>query len=68
MKVKEIIRQVIDPKLYIEVIEESSGASFGFNTKKEIFYRDNLMKATVKSINSNYYNGKRVLTIKVRFN
>lgn len=68
MKVKEIVRQITDSKLYIEIVENEGGASFGFYTKKEIFYRDNLMKATVKSINAQYFNGKRLLLIKVKFN
>lgn len=68
MKVKEIIRQITDPTLTIEIIEEKSGANFGFYTKKEIFYIDNLMKATIKNINVQYINNKRLLILKVKFN
>lgn len=73
MKVKEITRQVQDPKLYIEIIEEGSGASFGIYTKKEIFYQEKLQKATIKSLNVQYLKGKnfadkRLLILKVKFN
>lgn len=67
MKVKEIVRQITDPKLNIEIIEEGGGASFGFYTKKEIFYQEKIMKATVKNINVQYIKGTRSLIIKVRF-
>lgn len=67
MKVKEIVRQITDPKLNIEIIEESGGASFGFYTKGEIFYQEKIMKATVKNINVQYIKGKRLLIIKVKF-
>lgn len=67
MKVKEIVRQITDPKLNIEIIEEGGGASFGFYTKNEIFYQEKIMKATVKNINVQYIKGARSLIIKVRF-
>ena len=67
MKVKEIVRQITDPKLNIEIIEEGGGASFGFYTKREIFYRGEIMKATVKNINVQYIKGTRLLIIKVKF-
>ena len=67
MKVKEIVRQITDPKLNIEIIEEGGGASFGFYTKSEIFYQEKIMQATVKNINAQYIKGTRSLIIKVKF-
>ena len=67
MKVKEIIRQITDPKLTIEIIEEGSGASFGFYTKNELFYLEKYTKATVKNINVQFLSGQRLLIIKVKF-
>ena len=34
MKVKEIIRQINDPKIYIEIIETKENANLGIYTKK----------------------------------
>lgn len=66
MKVKEIIRQINDPKIYIEIIEKGSEASLGIYTKKEIFFNDNLTKKTIDNINIQYINKKRLLILKVK--
>ena len=66
MKLKEIIRQVQDPKLYFEIIEKDSGASHGFYIKNELYYNDNLNKRTVDKINANYINNKRILEITIK--
>lgn len=66
MKVKEIIRQVQDPKLYFEIIEKGSSASHGFFTKSELHYNDNLNKKTIDKINANYINNKRILEITIK--
>lgn len=65
MKVKEIIRQIDDPKIYIEIKQtlKNGGASFGIYTKKDLFYRDNLTKLTIKNINIQYFDGKRLLVL-----
>ena len=65
MKIKEIIRQIDDPKIYIEIKQTSKngGASFGIYTKKDLFYRDNLTKLTIKNINIQYFDGKRLLIL-----
>ena len=65
MKVKEIIRQIDDPKIYIEIKQtaKNGGASFGIYTKKDLFYRDNLTKLTIKNINIQYFDGKRLLIL-----
>lgn len=66
MKVKEIIRQIDDPKIHIEIIEKGSGANFGIYTKKEIFFNDNLTKKTIDNINIQYIDNKRILILKVK--
>lgn len=65
MKVKDITRQVTDNGLYFEIIEQKSGASFGFYKKSELFYQDRLMKATIKNINFQYIKNKRLIVLKV---
>lgn len=67
MKVKEIIRQINNADLNIEIIEDKGGASFGFYTKRVIFYQDRLMKATVKSVDAQSIKGKPLLVIRVKF-
>ena len=63
MKVKDIIKLIQDPKIYIELVELESLASFGFYTKQELFYNDKRNKEKVKQINIQYYNGKRLLIL-----
>jgi hypothetical protein len=63
MKVKSILRLVNDVKLYIEFIDEESGASYGFYTIKDLIYNDKFYNYIIKSINVQYYNNKRLLVI-----
>lgn len=62
MYIQDIIGLIKDPKLNIEIIEKSSGASFGFYNNSYIPL--NLLNKQVLEINTQYMNGKRILIIK----
>lgn len=66
MKVKDIIKKIDDKKLYIEIVENGSGASFGFYTKNDLIYNDRFNADTIKSINVQYIDGKRLLVLKIK--
>lgn len=63
MKIKDILNLIKDTKIYIEIIEKNSGASFGIYTNKSVFQRE-LIEKNVKEINVQYIDGKRILIIK----
>lgn len=67
MKVKEIIRQINDPKIFIELkyTEKEGAGSLGIFTKNELHYNDKLNNKTIKNINIQYYGGKRLLVLEV---
>lgn len=65
MKVKDITRQTTDTGLYFEIIEDKGGASFGFYKKNELIYLEKYMNATIKNINFQYINNKRLIVLKV---
>lgn len=62
MKIKDIINVITDVKLDIELIEEISGASFGFYNCSYI--PEEYTEKEVNNINTQYINGKRLLVIK----
>lgn len=65
MSIEDILKLIKDPKLNIEIIEEKSGASFGFfNDYYNTYVPLQLLKEKVVSINAQYVNGKRLLVIK----
>ena len=68
MKVREIIRQVNDEKIYFELkhTEKEGGGTLGIYTKKELHYNDNLNRKTINSINVQYYNSKRLLVLEIK--
>ena len=65
MKVKDILRQIEDTKLYIEIKQttKNGGTTFGIYTKNELFYNEKYTNLTIKNINVQYYNGKRLLVL-----
>jgi len=64
MKVKNVIDLVKDVKLYYEIIEEESGASFG-EFWKSILEQSRFINYEVKKINFQYRNNKRFMIIYV---
>lgn len=62
MNIEDIVGLIKDSKLYIELIEEDSGASFGFYNNSYVPL--DFLSKRVKSINANYYDNKRYLIIK----
>lgn len=72
MKIKDILNLITDKHLYIELIEQDSGASFDIlraNELKNLIEQDKTMytefgEKTAKNINIQYVNGKRLLVIK----
>ena len=68
MKVIDILKKINDVKLYIEIKEVESGASFGIFTKNDssIVYNNRLKNKTINNINVQYYNGKRLIVLEVK--
>ena len=64
MKVNDILKKINDPALYIEIISEESGASYGIFKKNDplLVYGDK-KKKTIKSLNVQYINNKRILIL-----
>lgn len=61
MSIKDIVCLITDVKLNIEIIEEKSGASFGFYDKR--YVPTELLTKEVKGINVQYIDGKRLLIL-----
>ena len=62
MYIEDIIGLIEDPKLNIEIIEKSSGASFGFYNNNYVPLH--FLGKQILEINVQYVNGKRTLIIK----
>lgn len=62
MRVKNVIKLVKDVKIYYEVIEEKSGASFG-EFWKSILEQSSFVDCEVKKITFQYRNDKRFMII-----
>lgn len=67
MKIKNILELINDPKIYIEIkyTPENGGGSFGFFTKSDLYYNDNLKNRKVEKINVQYIDDKRLLILEV---
>ena len=65
MKVIDLVKKIEDTKLYIEIIEIGSYASFGFYNKDTI-KQCKFIKSTIAKINANYYDNKRLLEIYIK--
>lgn len=65
MKVKDILKKIDDLGLYIELKDNSTGASYGFYKKNDpsIVYNTSRKNATIKRINTQYIAGKRLLIL-----
>lgn len=68
MKVKDITRQVKDPKIVFELkyTAKEGGGSLGFYNKNELYYNDKMHNMTIKGINIQYYNNTRYLVLEVQ--
>ena len=67
MKIKDIIKIITDPKLYIEIIDKQTGASYGFFTKSELIYKEKYNKCIIKNLNIQYINNKRLLVLTIDY-
>lgn len=67
MKIKDILKKIDDLGLYIEIIENESGASYGFFKKNDslIVYNNSLKNKNIKKINVQYFDNKRLLILYV---
>lgn len=67
MKVLDIIKKIDDTKIYIEIIN-ADDASYGIFTKNDplLVYNNNLKNKTIKNINVQYFNNKRLLVLKIK--
>lgn len=63
MKVKDIVKKINDTMIFIEPIEEKSGASFGYYKNFEILRNEELNNKTIKKINIQYFKNKRYLKV-----
>ena len=63
MKVKDILKNIEDKKLYIEFIDLKSGASYGIFTKNDLIYNDKFNNDKIKKINFQYISTKRIMLI-----
>ena len=63
MKVKDILKKINDKKLYIEFIDNQTGASYGFYSKNDLIYNDRFNNDTIKNINIQYIDNKRLLVL-----
>ena len=65
MKVKDIIKKIDDFGLYIELIDNDTGASVGFYKKNDplLVYDNRRKNQTIKKINCQYIKGKRLLIL-----
>jgi hypothetical protein len=67
MKIKDIIKKINDCKLYIEIKDRKTGASYGFYTKSDLIYNDKYNNYLIKAINSQYHNNKRLLVLEIDY-
>lgn len=67
MKIKDIIKNIIDPKLYIEIREEETGASYGIFTKSELIHNTKYNNYKINNINVQYINNKRLLVLSIKY-
>lgn len=67
MKVINILKKITDVKLYIEIKDKETGASYGIFTKNDalLVYNNSLKNKNIKSINVQYFDGKRLLILEV---
>lgn len=63
MKVKDILKYIEDLKLYIELIDLQSGASYGIFAKNDLIYNTKHHNDKIKKINVQYIKNKRLLTL-----
>ena len=68
MKVIDILKKIEDVKLYVEIKDKETGASYGIFAKNDalLVYNDSLKNRNVKKINVQYHNGKRLLILEVK--
>lgn len=67
MKVIDIIKKIDDVKLYVEIIN-TDNTSYGIFTKNDplLVYNNNLKNRTIKNMNVQYFDNKRLLILKVK--
>lgn len=63
MKVKNLLQKIEDKKIYIEFIDNQSGASYGFYTINELKYNVKFRNENIKKLNIQYINNKRLLIL-----
>ena len=64
MKVNDILKKINDPMLYIEIINKETGSSYGiFKRNDPLLVYSDKKKKTIKSLNVQYINNKRILII-----
>lgn len=68
MKIKDLLKKVNDPKLYIEIKEQSKngGGTHGFFTKNDLIYNTKMQNYLIYSINVQYINNKRLLVLEIK--
>ena len=63
MKVKDILRKLEDKKIFVEFIDNQSGASYGFYNINDLKYNVKFRNENIKKINIQYIDNKRLLVL-----
>lgn len=68
MKVKDILKKINDPKIMIEIKEntKNGGASHGFYTKNDLHYNTKIQNYLIYSINIQFINSIRLLVLEIK--
>lgn len=68
MKAKDVIKKINDLGLYIELIDDESGASYGIFKKNDalLVYNNELKAKNIQKINVQYFNNKRTLILYIK--
>ena len=69
MKVNNVFKKINSFGLYIEIIDVESGASYGIYKKNDalLVYNNELKNKNIQKINVQYYQGKRLLMLGVKW-
>lgn len=66
MKVKDILKQVNDPMLYILIKEKDREHGMFKKNDPLLVYNNSLKNSTIKKINTQYKEEKRILILEVK--
>ena len=67
MTIRQFRKFIKDNKLYLEIVNDETGYSFGCYkiNDENLIYSTRLLNAKIKEISAQYYEGKRFIILKV---